>query len=224
MKAFEGRLRSEWRSRFRNGNAFIRQGRAADDLQVLQAHGEPLPGLIEIRYLIERAQFARLGPLAVVHVKKCGTIFLIRDRGSDAAVHAAAHEDNSEVIFHVSSLPALRPKFYRFVQPVGDEERRGTKDERRKKKAREKSSLILASDASGRPSSFVSSVRPVNEHGQAPGTDDLLFAFMVTGEIDPVLVRGVANETFDLHLTLRGVDFVDDLVRVEIMHHGPEGY
>jgi hypothetical protein len=64
----------------------------------------------------------------------------------------------------------------------------------------------------------------VNEHGQATGTDDLLFTLMVTGEIDPVLVRGAANETFDFHLTLRSVYFVDDLVRVEIMHHGPEGY
>jgi hypothetical protein len=76
----------------------------------------------------------------------------------------------------------------------------------------------------GRPSSLVTLVRSMNEHGQATGADDLLFALMVTGEIDPVLVRGAANETFDLHLTLRSVDFVDDLVRVEVMHHGPEGY
>lgn len=65
-------------------------------------------------------------------------------------------------------------------------------------KAGDKSSLILASDESGRPSSFVNSMSPVDEHGEASCADDLLFTFMITGEVHSGLIVGPTDETFEL--------------------------
>jgi len=67
-----------------------------------------------IRYLIERPQLSRFGPLSIVHVQERQPIFFIRYRGSDTTVHAAAYEDHCKFIFHYDSLPAMSLEFYCF--------------------------------------------------------------------------------------------------------------
>jgi len=51
------------------------------------------------------------------------------------------------------------------------------------------------------------SVRPMDQHGQAPGADDLFLAFMKAGQIDAGLVVAPADEALDLfarHVTPPG--------------------
>ena len=75
-------------------------------------------------------------------------------------------------------------------------EGRRTRDEGRRTK--DKASLVLVSKANNRPSSVELSVRPVDEHGEASGADDLFFSFVKTGQVHPVFVIRSANEALKL--------------------------
>jgi hypothetical protein len=102
------------RDEFRNRNIGVREGRAADALQVFEAHDEPLPGLVEVRDLVEGPEFPLFRPLAVVHMEKCQAVFSIYHGGGDATVHAAAHEHYCKFVFHGRSLPIMLEKCQRF--------------------------------------------------------------------------------------------------------------
>jgi hypothetical protein len=62
----------------------------------------------------------------------------------------------------------------------------------------------------------------MNQHGQTADADNLLLPFMVAGQVHPLLVYGSADKTLYFHLFLQGIDFVNDLFGIKIVHHGPE--
>jgi hypothetical protein len=62
----------------------------------------------------------------------------------------------------------------------------------------------------------------MNQHRQTADADNLLLSFMVTGQVHPLLVCGSADKTLHFHLFLQGIDLVNDLLGIKIVHHGPE--
>ena len=63
----------------------------------------------------------------------------------------------------------------------------------------------------------------MDKHREAPNAYELLLTLMITRHIDPFLFRSTADKAFDLHgLFLQRIDLVNDLLGVEVVHHGAE--
>src|SRR5574340_750773 len=70
---------------------------------------------MERRWALRKGtEVAAFGALAVVNVQERQAVGLVRDRGGDAAVHAAAYQDDCQILLHSVNLPIIEGKFQFF--------------------------------------------------------------------------------------------------------------